>query len=316
MRLDLRNRRSHPHPALFGALLGALLGLAGCANEGPPIGAAEQAVVVCAEGESLFGIDVSHWQATVDWDTVAADGVEYAFIRVSDGVGTADREFERNWPEARRVGILRGVYQFFRVNQDPIEQADLLLTAMGALEEDDLPPVLDIETLDGLPASTAHSRMRAWLSYVESATGRTPIIYTGFYFWRDTLGNPDFAEYPLWIAQYGPVCPDIPDTWDRWAFHQTSSTGEGGGGHGRCGHQPLQRGPRGAPGLRTGGARGLRGRDLQPRRGQRDLPGPTARCASPCRPPAGWSTSRIAASRAAGIPATCAASGASAGTTA
>ncbi len=155
---------------------------------------------------------------------MAGDGVRYAFIRVSDGTGTMDREFARNWSEARRVGVLRGVYQFFRPGQDPIAQADLLLEQMGTLEPDDLPPVVDVEATDGQSRATIASKLGQWLDRVETATGRTPIIYTGYYFWRDNVGA-DFSSYPLWIANYSATCPDVPDPWTRWVFFQTSSSG-------------------------------------------------------------------------------------------
>lgn len=184
-----------------------------------------QSVVVCAEGETLPGIDVSYYQDRIDWDAVAGDGIRFAIVRVSDGVGFEDPEFDRNWAEARRVGIVRGVYQFFRPNQDPIDQADLLLRRMGPLQPGDLPPVIDVEaTGDRSPAQVA-AAIRIWIDHVEAELGMRPIIYSGLYFWRDNVQSDDFADYPFWIAQYGRECPDIPEPWVRWAFFQTSSTG-------------------------------------------------------------------------------------------
>jgi len=152
--------------------------------------------------------------------------VQFAFIRVSHGLLTYDAQYTRNWAEARRVGVLRGTYQFFQPDQDPIAQADLLLTNMGTLAADDLPPVIDVEAMGGLTGPEVAASVQLWLDHVETATGRTPIIYSGYYFWRDQVGDPPgFARYPLWIPRYGPVCPLIPDSWPRWDFFQTSSTG-------------------------------------------------------------------------------------------
>ncbi len=180
---------------------------------------------VCADGPTVDGIDVSYWQGTVDWNAVAADGIEFAFIRVSDGVTTFDTQFPGNWAGARQAGIIRGVYQFFRPGQDAIAQADLLLSNMGTLEPDDLPPVIDVEATDGQPANVIVDKIGQWLNRVEAATGRQPIIYTGKYFWQDNVGTDIYSSYPLWIAQYGPVCPDLPNQWQEWVFFQTSSTG-------------------------------------------------------------------------------------------
>ncbi|MCS6798188.1 MAG: hypothetical protein NZ898_06625 [Myxococcota bacterium] len=199
---------------------------AGCAEPSDPIAANEQYARICADGPTLPGIDVSHWQGRIDWDAVAGAGIRFAFIRVSDGTGTMDREFHRNWPEARRVGIVRGVYQFFRPNQDPIAQADLLLDRIGTLEPDDMSPVIDVEVTGDRTASQIVAAMRAWIDRVEAATRRRVIIYTAPYFWRTSVGNSDaFASNPLWIANWGVRCPDVPEPWSDWAFWQTSDSG-------------------------------------------------------------------------------------------
>ena len=213
-----------------GAIAGALPASAACEDEPVPPSTPTPTPTpgggaVCADGPTIAGIDVSRWQGRIDWDAIATSHTEFAFIRVSDGLGYPDGEYARNWSEARRVGIVRGTYQYFRASQDPIAQANLLLSAMGALSADDLPPVLDLETLDGQSAAVAYQRAVQWLDHVAAATGRTPIVYTGYYFFRDSLGNPDLGGYPLWIAQYGPTCPRIPDRWYRWDFHQTSDSG-------------------------------------------------------------------------------------------
>lgn len=201
------------------------LALVGCATSENEIAVIHEPLRVCAEGETLDGIDVSHHQGSIDWDAVAADGISYAFIRVSDG-SYLDRRFEENWAEARRVGILRGAYQFFRPGRDATQQANILLDRMGPLEANDLPPVLDVEDDDGYSAAHIRAGVREWMERVESVTGLRPIIYTGYYFWRDEVGAPsEWNDHPLWIAQYGRTCPTIPDEWASWAFWQTSETG-------------------------------------------------------------------------------------------
>jgi MYXO-CTERM domain-containing protein len=190
------------------------------------IGVERAAVRVCADGATLRGVDVSYYQGTIDWDAVAGDGIDFAFIRVSDGVDHFDSQFDRNWGEARRVGILRGVYQFWRAGVDPIDQANLLIDHMGPLEADDLPPVADVEDADGYSAGTIEANLRVWMDTVEAATGRTPIIYTGPYFWRDSVGGADFTESALWVAHWGTDCPEVPAPWTDWVFHQDSATGD------------------------------------------------------------------------------------------
>lgn len=181
---------------------------------------------VCAHGATVPGIDVSVYQGTIDWTRVKADGIQYAFIRVSNGTGTPDTRFDANWAGARAAGVRRGVYQYFRPSQDPVAQADLLLSRMGTLLPGDLPPVIDVEATDGASRVEMVAAVQKWLDRVEAGVGRKPIIYSGLYFWRDMVGGgAEFADYPLWIPQYGPTCPTLPPPWTDWVFFQYSSTG-------------------------------------------------------------------------------------------
>jgi lysozyme len=47
-------------------------------------------------GSTVKGIDVSVYQGTIDWRRVKNDGVRFAFIRVSDGLGFRDSKFDSN----------------------------------------------------------------------------------------------------------------------------------------------------------------------------------------------------------------------------
>jgi uncharacterized protein (TIGR03382 family) len=208
----------------FMRVLGILVLVAcGCAPD--DIASQNEPLRVCADGPTVDGIDVSYWQGTIDWDRVAAAGVRYAYIRASVGLEN-DTIFPRNWPESKRVGILRGAYHYFKPELDVDRQAQLMIDAMRALEPDDLPPVLDIEHTGGVGAAEIVSRARRWVDLVEAATGRQVMVYTGKYWWQDNTGaSPEFVDHPLWVPQYGPSCPDLPDPWTEWLFFQTSNTG-------------------------------------------------------------------------------------------
>lgn len=206
--------------------------MVGCAAEGQPeeptaFSAAEQDATVCGVGPTVKGIDVSYYQGSINWTQVKGDGVEYAFIRVSDGTGFVDPKFETYWAQSASVGIRHGAYQFFRPGQDPIAQADLLLAKIGGkLAAGDLPPVVDVEASDGLTATQIQAKLALWVDRVKTAIGRDPIIYTGFYFWRDSVGAPDYTASPLWHAQYTTAaCPNIAPPWGSWAFWQFTSSG-------------------------------------------------------------------------------------------
>src|SRR3990167_6981484 len=131
----------------------AALSLSACVPDGrQPLCAdrSSSGLQACPSASTLTpGIDVSHWQSGINWSSVAQGGVRFAFIRVSDGATTEDSRFAANWPGARAAGVFRGPYQYFRPAQDPIDQANLLISMVesaGGLETDDLPAVLDIGT--------------------------------------------------------------------------------------------------------------------------------------------------------------------------
>ena len=183
--------------------------------------------------DTVDGIDVSHWQGTIDWQAVADDGIVFAFIRVSDGdpagSGVADSDFDANWAHAKDAGLIIGAYQFFRPNQNVDAQADYLIDKLGGtLEPGQLPPVIDVEVDGGLPPSQVVSAIQRWLDRVEAAFGVKPIIYTSASLWSEyTANSMAFGGYPLWVAHYtSPSGPfRVPDGWSDWRFWQYSSSG-------------------------------------------------------------------------------------------
>src|SRR5690242_10206407 len=84
----------------------------------------DSAISTCPTGPTLRGVDVSEFQGQVDWPTAKASGLTFAFARVSDGTQKLDDQFAANWPAMLAQGLVRGAYQFFRPNEDPIAQAD------------------------------------------------------------------------------------------------------------------------------------------------------------------------------------------------
>lgn len=47
----------------------------------------------------IRGIDVSAWQGQIDWKTVAAYGMDFAILRITEAGNVIDRYFERNYTE-------------------------------------------------------------------------------------------------------------------------------------------------------------------------------------------------------------------------
>ena len=174
------------------------------------------------------GIDVSHYQGEVDWATVAEVGIVFAFAKATEGISVVDSQFATNWAGMQQAGLLRGAYHFFRPAQDAHRQAENFVNQFAnPLALGDLPPVLDVEDLDGVEVDQVLDRAEIWMRDVQVALGCRPILYTNRPFWRNTMGNSTrLADYYLWLAHYTSAPePRVTGGWDSWVFWQYSPQG-------------------------------------------------------------------------------------------
>src|ERR1700743_1690699 len=120
---------------------------AGCTGRaGAGFGAIDDALAVCAAGDVVQGIDVSHYDGTIDWAMVKASGIDFAFMKATEGTTFVDPEFAANWKAAGDAGVIRVVYHFFHPMDDPAAQADFFVATAGVPGKGDLPLALDLET--------------------------------------------------------------------------------------------------------------------------------------------------------------------------
>lgn len=175
-------------------------------------------------GYDVQGIDVSHYQSLVNWDTVAAQDITFAFVKATEGFSYRDSMFCQNWSEMQRVGLKRGAYHFFHPSIPADLQARNFMQAVE-LGLGDLPPVLDVEVLEeGVSKVALLASMRHWLYLVEIKYNIKPIIYTNLVFYNKYLAG-HFKDYPLWIARYGRRQPTLACGRD-WSFWQYGSAGK------------------------------------------------------------------------------------------
>jgi lysozyme len=182
------------------------------------------------------GLDVSYWQAEIDWKRVRATGVRFAFIKATEGVAYTDSTFEANWKGAGANGLLRGAYCFFHPNQDARQQAARFVRTIRDQDSDpELPCSIDLEVTDAIPNKKIISGVKVWLEEVSQALGRRPMIYSGVSFLETHFAEdgrpPDWArDYPLWLGwfprKYIPgMSPLMPKGWSKWTFWQYSGKG-------------------------------------------------------------------------------------------
>lgn len=174
------------------------------------------------------GIDVSHYQGSVNWKSVKDAGVHFSYIKATGGKSFVDPKFHLNWHEARATQLRRGAYHFFLPEYDAKDQADHFIKTVGKLNADDLPPMLDVEISDKVRVKEMEKDVLLWLSIVEREMGRRPVVYTDNGFADDVLTNKEFAKYPLWIADYAKKINTLPNPWKRqkWTIWQYSEKGK------------------------------------------------------------------------------------------
>ena len=187
-------------------------------------------------GYYCYGIDISRYQSYIEWDKIKvltdAQGrstnsvnqakdirnVSYVFIKATEGNSFKDKYFKKHWKNAGNSGIRRGAYHFFRSSKDAENQARHFIRTVGQHSADDLPPVLDIETIHkGCSYKTLNDKALIWLKTVEKHYGRKPIVYSSATFINDILCKEIKENYPIWVAHYGAPAPRCP-RWHIWQF--------------------------------------------------------------------------------------------------
>jgi lysozyme len=177
----------------------------------------------------VHGIDVSKYQGDIDWRTVRAAGIDFAFIKATEGGDHADDRFADNWAAARAAGMPRGAYHYYYFCRPALEQAAWFIDHVPR-DASALPPVLDLEwtpksrtcRLRPDPA-TVREEARVFLSALTAYYGKRPVIYTTVDFYRDNeLARLD--AYPFWLRSVaGHPSDTYPD--QRWHFWQYTGTG-------------------------------------------------------------------------------------------
>lgn len=193
-------------------------------STGPFADKAVMASPVIPPKNPLNGIDVSHYQAVIDWQKVKASGIDFVFIKSTELLDSPqsakDPLFDMHWMNAKANGLIRGAYHFFHPSVDAVTQAQLMATVVGKLDADDLPCVVDVEASDNKPAQIILEHLCEFLGAIQALTGKQPIIYGNVSFLNAlNLDAETFGDFPLWIA-HPDTLPTLPKPWTVWSFWQ------------------------------------------------------------------------------------------------
>ncbi|GJM16673.1 MAG: lysozyme [Thermodesulfobacteriota bacterium] len=167
------------------------------------------------------GIDISHHQDVIDWDVLERSGLDFAFIKATEGGDHKDTKFHRNWQRAGDIGLVRGAYHFFTFCKRGSEQAQNFIETVP-VDKNSLPPAIDLEFSGNCQARPSKEEVQqeinAFAKLVEQRYGKTPIIYTTNDSYLAFLEGEDLG-YPIWIRDIYSE-PTLRDgaKWDFWQF--------------------------------------------------------------------------------------------------
>lgn len=159
------------------------------------------------------GIDLSAHNGVPDFNAIAADGIDFVYLKASEGMTFRDPAFMRNYLAARRAGLNVGAYHFFRFDCDGASQADNFLASIIGCHFQ-LPLVIDIEEW-GNPSSYNHTAIKTNLSeMLDSVSSRRGhvMLYTNKNGVSRFLPSTNTPE--LWICSF--TNPPIRRQWRLW----------------------------------------------------------------------------------------------------
>ena len=174
---------------------------------------------------ALTGIDVSVFQGNINWEEVAADGIDFVILRIgyrgygSKGIMGIDDNFYKNYDGAVKAGLKVGAYFYSQATnpEEAREEAQYVLSALGDRELQ-MPVVYDWEYVDNAEARTANMTSEqitecavSFCNEIEQYC-RDVMIYfnrdigyfeyelariTGYDFWL-----AEYCEYPTFIYKF------------------------------------------------------------------------------------------------------------------
>jgi len=187
----------------------------------------------------VLGLDCSKYQKDIDWKKVKAAGVEFAFIKITEGTTYSEDtlyDLNNRVLDAQKNGVKIGYYHFARPGNiaspedDANEEAQNVLSHLGFLPKSNLPLVLDIEAYsDTILWDNKIEHMDRFIKKFLEVVGVPVVIYSYKSFLETNTTNL-FGNHPLWIAGYintpETSLPAIPKGWSEWKIWQFTEKGQ------------------------------------------------------------------------------------------
>lgn len=177
----------------------------------------------------ILGVDVSHWQTSVDWTVLKQNGVEFGIIKASQGDYYLDPHCKIHLKNAQEAGVIPGLYHWC----DPIVRSDAQCVAFLKASKDlEFHFVaLDVEQQWADWAEWKKGKIKKLVSpdkisscahemaiYLKERLQKPVLIYTRTSF-INQYAKPALAwlnQYPLWLAYYPYKQTRVKTDWDTF----------------------------------------------------------------------------------------------------
>lgn len=184
---------------------------------------------------AVMGIDISHWQGSVDLNNAKSSGVKFVMLNAGYGRydNQKDQRFEENYKKAKAAGLGVGAYWYsYAVNADQaLEEAKCFCRAIKG-KQFDYPVAFDIEdkTQTSLSATTIGDIITTFCGYMEKQ-GYYVQLYSYVSFLTNKVPASVRQKYDCWIANFDIAKPDYNGTYGMWQY---TSSGKIPGITGKC----------------------------------------------------------------------------------
>ena len=154
-------------------------------------------------------LDISRYQGPdINFEKVK-ESCNWIYVKATEGMNI-DPLFRANIAAASSAGIKVGAYCFFSEKSGAREQAKFFIKTVKSAGVDlGLIPVVDVEKITTFSPAQLRDSVAVVLNVLQAEFNCKPMIYSGARFFLDYL--QDFKDYPLWIARYNDVPPDLGD---------------------------------------------------------------------------------------------------------
>jgi peptidoglycan hydrolase-like protein with peptidoglycan-binding domain len=187
---------------------------------------------------SIWGIDVSEFQAYIDWGKVRDAGTSFAIVRLglrggSSGKIYEDETFNVNMRGAHAAGIPLGVYFYSQaINvSEAVEEAEYCLKLLAKYPKIQFPVYIDVEAMEGgSRVSRANLSRRQYTDICKAFCQRIEQggYKAGVYSYRELFKNDVYADefvkagYEVWLAYYNSELNTYPGEFSMWQYSGTN----------------------------------------------------------------------------------------------